>query len=211
MENPEIIRYMQHLNGYLQHQHQQMQQMNMVIQQLVRQVHQLHEKISQPQVIRNEYKFDLLKVERLEGTLNIGIRPDGKGADSSIEEFAVGQSMEVPSLMEKQYPLLYQKIQQQVRNYLDHDAYQALQALEKQYMHPLDDPYRKFIVEDVKKQIDKRISYYLNQIRSEGMPQEEAEKFQQPVFVKIKEDVDKTFETFIKNLPREESGGLYGI
>jgi spore germination protein PC len=203
--NPELLRYLQYLNGCMQAQYQQIQQLNAAIQQLSRDVNQWNGKAAQPPVIQNEYNFDLLKIERLEGTLNIGIKPDGNGADASIEELAVGQSMEVPSLIEKQHPDLYKGIQKQVNDYWDHEAYSALKKLESQYQYPLDDPYRTFIVDDVKKQIDKRISYYLNQIKSEELRPEEADHYRQPVFEKVKYDIEKTFETFIRNLPRKEN------
>ncbi|WJH34793.1 spore germination protein GerPC [Paenibacillus sp. CC-CFT747] len=44
----------------------------------------------QTRIDKIDYHFDQLKVERLDGTLNIGITPGKDGADS-IEEFAVNQ------------------------------------------------------------------------------------------------------------------------
>jgi spore germination protein PC len=202
--SPELIRYLQQLNHYLHQQNQHIHQMNTRIQQLIEDVNQLKEKSNKPQEIRNEYKFDLLKIERLDGTLNIGIKPDGNGADSSIEEFAVGQSLDTPSLLEKQYPQLYQKIQKQIGDYLDHDSFSSLKKLENQYQYPLDEPYRKFIVDDVKKQINKRISYYLNEMKSEEMIPEDVEKMRQPIIDNVIRDIEKTFETFIRNLPKKE-------
>lgn len=202
---PEMSRYFLQLNGYLHHQNQQIEQMNKLIQQLVREVDQLNRKLAQPQTIHNEYKFDLLKVERLDGTLNIGIRPTSNEADSSIGEFAVGQSVEVPTFIEKQHPQLSQNIQQQIDDYLDQDAYRRLELLENKYQYQLDDPYRKFIIEDVKKQIDKRISHYLNQNPTEVIPKEDVDKLQDSVIEKVKQDIDNTFETFIRNLPRKEN------
>lgn len=206
--SPEWLRYLQQLNEHLHLQTRQIQEMEKSIQQIVKEVNQLKEKSAQPTVIRNEYKFDLLKVEKLSGTLNIGIKPESK--DSSIEEFAVGQSMDVRSV-EKEYPELYESIQQQITEYLSHDAYRTLQVYENKYHYPLDDPYRNFIIEDVKKQIDGRIRYYINQIRPKPMEPEQLTQMEpeqltqmeQQVVEWLKRDIERTFETFIKNLPKK--------
>ncbi|RCW51246.1 spore germination protein GerPC [Paenibacillus prosopidis] len=206
---PEMLRFLQQLNGYLHYQNQQIQQMDAKIQELMQEFNQFKDRYKEPPVIRNEYRFDLLKVEKLEGTLNIGINPNG--SDSSIEEFAVGQSLDVPPLIEKQHPHLYPGIQQQVDDYLNNGAYDSLKGLENQYNHPLDDQYRKFIVDDVKKQIDKRIREYLKRIHPEEARAEQVPYIQQSVFENVKRDIEKTFETFMTNLLRKENQSSDGI
>jgi spore germination protein PC len=205
---PEMSRFLQQMNAYLHYQNQQIQQMDEKLQQLIQEFNQFKEKASEPPVIRNEYRFDLLKVERLEGTLNIGINPNGSenGSGSSIEEFAIGQTLEVPSMVEKQYPQLYPGIQQQVDDYLNNGAYNSLEQLENQYNHPLDVQYRKFIMDDVKKQIDHRIREYLKRINLEEAGPEQLTYIQQTIFEDVKRDIDKTFETFLRNLLRKENG-----
>lgn len=200
--SPELLRYMQQMNEYIQYQTQQIQQMSKKLQELDKEVNELKTKSSQPAtVIRNEYRFDLLKVEKLEGTLNIGLNPNPGETDSSIEEFAVGQNLNTPSVDEQQDPQMYQHIQEQVKDYLNNDAYRALEAFEHQYQYPLDDPYRKFIVEDVRKQINQRIRYYLQK------HPEQAENRQDSIIEDVKRDIEKTFEAFIRNLPKKEDGG----
>jgi spore germination protein PC len=198
--NLEWQRYVQQLNEHLNYQYKQINEMNKTLQQLIYEVNQLKEKINQPTVIRNEYKFDLLKVERLSGTLNIGIKPDG--TDASIGEFDVEQSMDLRSA-DKEYPELFDSIQQKISEYLDGDAYKTLKACENKYNYTLDDPHRKFIVEDVKKQIDGRIRYYLNQNKPEHVSPEQFTQIEQMVLEIVKGDIERTFETFIKNLPYE--------
>lgn len=39
-----------------------------------------------------EYQFDQLKIEKLDGTLNIGIQPSGDGGESDIDQFIVQQA-----------------------------------------------------------------------------------------------------------------------
>ncbi|QYR22592.1 spore germination protein GerPC [Paenibacillus sp. sptzw28] len=205
---PELLRFLQQLNGYMHYQNQQIQQMDERIQGLIQEFNRFKEKYTEPPVIRNEYRFDLLKVEKLEGTLNIGINPNGaeNGSDSSIEEFAIGQSMEVPSMIEKQYPQLYPGVKQQVDDYLNNGAFESLKQLENQYSHPLDDQYRKFILEDVRNQIDNRIRDYLKRIHPEEAAPKQLTYIQQSVYEDVKRDIDKTFETFLRNLLRKENG-----
>jgi spore germination protein PC len=204
--SPEMLRYMQQVNDYILNQTQQIQQMNAQIQELDKEIKELKKQNAQPQtVIRNEYRFDLFKVEKLEGTLNIGLNPTPSDTDSSIEEMAVGQSLNTPAAAEQQNPQMFKGIQDQVNDYLSSDAFRALEAFEHQYQYPLDDPYRKFIVEDVKKQINQRIRYYL-QKHPEPM-----ENMTETIIEEVKQDIERTFESFIKNLPRKENGNQYGV
>jgi spore germination protein PC len=197
---------MEQLNNYLHAQQEQLQRMDARILELLNEFNRFKEQSASPPPIRNEYRFDLLKVERLEGTLNIGINPNAKDSDSSIEEFAVGQTLDMPSPVEKQHPQLFSGIKQQVDDYLNNGAYQTLGSLETESGYPLDTQYRQFIVEDVRKQIDSRIREYLKRIHPEEAGPEQIADIQQSVVEKVKRDIEKTFETFLHNLSRKESG-----
>jgi spore germination protein PC len=195
----EMMRYMKQVSDCLHYQNQQIQQLSTKLQELVNDINELKKTNNQAPVIRNEYRFDLLKVEKLEGTLNIGINPNPDATDSSIEEFAIGQTLNTPTVPEQQNLQMFQGIQEQVKDYLSCDAYKALEAFEHQYHYPLDEPYRKFIVEDVKKQIDQRIRYYIHK------QPELTENVQESIIEDVKRDIEKTFEAFVKNLPRKEN------
>lgn len=196
------IQYIQSVQSYMQAQSMKIEEMNRMIQQLLGEINDLKQKESPPPVIRNEYKFDLLKVEKLEGTLNIGISPSG--STSSIDEFSVDQAVEAPEI--QQQPEMDERIQQQVHQYLDEDAYQTLKYIEQENQYPLDEPYRKFIVEDVKKQIHPRIQHYMKKVSLDGADEERINQVEKAIVQKVKKDIDKTFEAFIKNLPRKENG-----
>ncbi|MEW9700212.1 spore germination protein GerPC [Paenibacillus sp. SI8] len=194
-------RYLQQLHGYLHYQSNQIKELQGMMQQLLQEMNSLKQKCAQPATIRNEYKFDLLKVEKLSGTLNIGIKPNG--TDSSIEEFAVEQSTNVASI-ENESPELFDDIQRHISEYFNDEAFQTLKNCEKNNHYNLDDPYRKFIVEDVKKQIDGRIQYYLNQVKKEATERED-DQFVQSITDKIKRDIEQTFDSFIRSLPKERN------
>lgn len=208
MHNQEWLQYIQYLQSYLHTQNLKIEEMRQMIQNLHNEINKLKENEPKPPVVRNEYKFDLLKIERLEGTLNIGLNPNGN--DSSIGEFAVDQAMQVPQMPQGQaqgqgQSDSYQKIQEQIHTYLDKDAYHTLKKIEQNCSYPLDDPYRKFIVEDVKRQINQRIQHYIQKMQIETLTEERRSESEQEVVAKVRKDIDRTFEAFIRNLPRKES------
>ncbi|GED70654.1 germination protein PC [Brevibacillus reuszeri] len=199
--SPELMQYFQQLHDYLQVQNKKMESMKQMLEQLQQDVNELKEK-QVPSVIKNEYKFDLLKVERLEGTLNIGLNP--KSSDSSIGDFAINQSMDVPSPPHSASDS-FERVQREINRYLDHDAYRVLERIEDECGYPLDDAYRGFIMDDIRKQIDHRIRYYLNQFDTSQWEPEQIEAWEQKTVQKVKRDIERTCETFIQNLPRERN------
>ncbi|MBW5469904.1 spore gernimation protein [Brevibacillus formosus] len=195
----EMMQYIQQLHDYIQSQNKKIEHMRQMLEQLQQDVNDLKEK-QIPSVIKNEYKFDLLKVERLEGTLNIGLNP--KGNDSGIGDFSINQSMDIPDPTQTSAPL-FDRVQYEIYQYLEGDAYLVLEKIETECNYPLDQNYRAFILDDIKKQIDQRIKHYLNQLPADELEPEQLDIFVQTIVQKVKRDIDKTCETFVKNLPRE--------
>ncbi|MFK2825529.1 spore germination protein GerPC [Bacillus sp. B190/17] len=151
---------------------------------------------------RIEYKFDQLKVERLEGTLNIGITPHS--GDGTIEDFSVDQNeVTVPSMNPQQRLMLFGNIQRQVHEYLNGDCYPALREIEQKKNQLLDADYRKYIIDDIRKQIDSRVHYYLNQMNMSHMEKEQLAEVEERTVRRVKEDIHKTYDEFIAQLPKE--------
>ncbi|MFF0825595.1 spore germination protein GerPC [Brevibacillus sp. NPDC003359] len=197
--DPEMMQYFQQLHDYIQLQNKEIEKMQQMLEQLQQDVNDLKEK-QIPSVIKNEYKFDLLKVERLEGTLNIGLNP--KGNDAGIGDFSINQSMDIPNPHQSNAPL-FDRVQKEIYQYLETDAYRVLEKIETECNYPLDDNYRAFILDDIKKQIDQRIKYYLGELPTDELEPEQLDVFVQKTAQKVKRDINKTCETFVKNLPRE--------
>ena len=198
--NPEILYYFQQLNAQLYSQSQKMDEMNKIIRQLQQEIKQLKDG-STPPVVKNEYKFDLLKVERLEGTLNIGLNPNGP--DSAVGELDVGQSMNVPP--SKEHQDICQQVQKKMNQYLNQEACKVLERLEKRYAYPLEDSYRNFIINDVRQQLDKRIQHYVGQITPGQVQEGQWPQVEQSICKKVQKDIENTFEVFIRNLPGRET------
>lgn len=163
---------------------------------------QLKELEQQPRtnIERIEYKFDQLKVETLEGTLNIGITPNGVG--STIEDFAVQPGKTV---VPKPEPVLFRNIQEKVHAYLEKEAKETIKRFETQYAHRLDDTYRHFILQDIARQVDERIRFYLHQKMNNGYvpASDKEEAVVNEIFQKVKMDIEQSIDLFLKHLPKQ--------
>lgn len=152
-------------------------------------------------VDRIEYRFDQLKVEKLEGTLHIGITPD---AGKSIEDLAVNhQEIDLQNETEQQP---YADIRQNIDDYLQHELPQAMMSLETEFQFPLGADYRQMIIDDVGRQVDDRIRHYMEQEAktagneaNEGRP---APGLRQSVASKVKRDIRAAVERHFRMLPR---------
>lgn len=194
---------LQQIYSYLHSQQEKINYLESIIQQLQNEMNALKQNPAS-NIERIEYKFDQLKVERLEGTLNIGISPQNGG--NSIEDFAVNQQeLSVPPVANQQLTL-YENVKRQVHHYLNGECYHVFNMIEQQNNYFLDNHYRQYIIEDIKGQIDSRIDYYLKQLSQDANQQNDhTEQLEALTINKVKEDIHKTYDEFIKHLPQKES------
>ncbi|MGO4886738.1 spore germination protein GerPC [Anaerobacillus sp. MEB173] len=193
------------MSDYMHMQNERINRLEQHVQQLQQELQSVKQNQSSHNIEKVEYKFDQLKVERLEGTLNIGLNPYN-GSDS-IEDFSVNQKeLNTPHVSNQQQPpQLYEPVKQQIDHYLQQDCPQILTTYETKYNYSLEPPYRQFIIDDVKKQIDHRIHFYLNQVNTVNANQDQLNKIEKMTVKKVKEDINKTFDEFLRNLPRKEN------
>jgi spore germination protein PC len=147
----------QHLIQHMNWQSQKLLQLEQSLQNILHEIETL--KKQPTSTIDNiNYHFDQLKIEKLEGTLNIGISPNpGK----SIEDLSIdGQTLNERSVEFNQETNYFRQIQKKINHYLDTELPVELQNLSKQYNLVLDYEKHTFIIEDIRKQIDERIRYY---------------------------------------------------
>ncbi|MFB9277867.1 spore germination protein GerPC [Cohnella cellulosilytica] len=144
-----------------------------------------------------EYHFDQLKVNRLEGTLNVGIAPQGAPDIESLETpgFA-GWKAAPDSNDDAREPM--RELQQEMAAYMDGEAYEALIGLERQFGISLGEELRSQIVSDVKRQLNERVHYY---VRSEAYPvqgtREEQRKWREAIKEKTMRDVQGAFVAYL--------------
>ncbi|MBD0382434.1 spore germination protein GerPC [Paenibacillus sedimenti] len=157
-----------------------------------------------------EYNFDQLKVEKLEGTLTIGISPSSLDGieDFSVNGVSVGKeglagtdqgsgSPMVPG------PDIHQEVSSGIEQYLQQDVQADMRSLEQKYQYPLDDDYKALILDDIRKQLDTRIRHYVGQYRSVGF-KEPMEAVTTGIMEKTKHDILSALETYISSLPRKD-------
>lgn len=200
--NHDIMTHIQRLYQYSEAQQSKIEQLESTIVDLKNDL-EILKKNNSPRVEKIEYKFDQLKIERLEGTLNIGITPSGGIEPASIEDFSISRNEIDITNSTQQSPQLYKIIKNEVDTYLNSDCYNVLKQLEQDYNYHLDPSYRNFIVEDVKNQIDQRIQYYLKDISTRESSQESLKQLEQTTITNVKNDINRTLEEFIKHLPKK--------
>ena len=146
-----------------------------------------------------EYKFDQLKVETLEGTLNIGLNPSDL---QGIEDFSVPAKK--GTLSPEDRMTMFTDIDSSMQHFLDTSLQNIVQETANSLQVQVDDTYYEFILQDIKKQIPNRIEYYLNQ----PFRKEQAEPEQQKDWIleQLKKEIHNGVSIFIKNLPDNMKG-----
>ncbi|WP_066187016.1 spore germination protein GerPC [Gracilibacillus timonensis] len=131
-------------------------QLQQQVQQLYQYSHSLENRIQQLEsnkqaktsIEKLEYHFDQLKIERLDGTLHIGMTPEDL---QSSEDLSLN-----PSQGQTPFPSVHQTLVEDADNELPGYVH----SLEQQYNYPLEDDFRQTLIQDVKQQLPNRIAYY---------------------------------------------------
>jgi spore germination protein PC len=169
---------------------------------------------SKMNVGRIEYKFDQLKIERLEGTLNIGLTP--KLGEGLLDDLSVGdQSIQMgnetnPNPLRTAMNPITDAVTSRVGRFLQTEALNELKQIEAKLEFPLDDNYRLFIIEDIRKQIPLRISQLVETLRgssNQASLPDESDSLENYLFDSIHSEILNGIEQFILKL---KSGGVSG-
>ncbi|MFC0275010.1 spore germination protein GerPC [Metabacillus herbersteinensis] len=197
----DVTNYLQQLYRYIESQNKRIQRLEEIVQTMKT---NLDEMKNQPHtsIEKIEYKFDQLKIEHLAGTLNIGLNPTDP---EQVENFEVMQKGVNVNGVQKE---LRQQITQQAHEELNHffnvDCLSLVEKVEQHCDYRLDEPHRRHIIEDIRKQVDSRISYYVNNLRI--TENESLEQLKNDVILNVKNDVENSIMHFINHLPKEMKG-----
>lgn len=209
-----VIKLYYNFQQYLYESQQQIKQLQDIVEKQSKQILTLEEilKSMQQEIIqikskpsmnieRIEYKFDQLKVETLEGTLNIGLTP---GSSGEIEDFVVTQNnLEVPVQHRNQQ--LSKEIEKELLNHLNKNGANKIKEIAKQQGRSLEEHYYDFMIQDVSKQLPQRINHTLNNLTTEAIQKGYSdEKIQELTLAQLRGDMDKAFAAFIQNLPKNK-------
>jgi spore germination protein PC len=197
----------QDLNQILQSMQSYMYQQDKKIQYLQTKLMEMEKRISDLQnrppvhVERMEYKFDQLKVERLEGTLNIGLNPSDL---QSIEDFSVPNQNQNLSNVSEERVAIMNEIEDAINPYLNENLLLIMRDAGQKLGIEIDESYHGFILQDIKKQMPNRIEYYLNQMpRNDQISPEQQNTY---IIEQLKKEIQQGVLTFLQHLPNNMKG-----
>lgn len=192
--------HIQKLYQYIQYQQKKLSQFEKMINKLSKEIDALKDK-PPINVERLEYKFDQLKIERLDGTLNIGINP----ADlNNIEDMEIPTPQMQPNFITN--PAFKQNLLERLGQYISKDVNSVIHDTEQQLGYRLDTKYRDFIIEDLQKQLPQRVDYFINILAGENHGNVTQEELLNQVFARLKADIDQAVYMFISKLPNNMNG-----
>lgn len=180
----------------LQTQEHRISALEQTIQKLQAEMKQLKEKPN-IRVDKIEYKFDQLKVETLDGTLNIGLNPTDL---ANIEDFAVQNKTLNTPIPPKAHMQRSMKIEESIYQYLETELPALFKEIQNQLNVRLDDSYLDFIKQDIMKQLPARINYHVQSTDESEQSTEES------IIELLKQEIRKGILIFINHLPENVKG-----
>jgi spore germination protein PC len=192
--------YLQWLQMCIQAQEQRILTLENALQKIKEEMKQLNEKQS-IHIDKIEYKFDQLKVETLEGTLNIGLNPSDL---SGIEDFSVqNQSLTTPYSPKHQMQRSM-KIEEAIYRYLETDLPQLVENAQRELAVQPNDEYLSFIKQDIIKQLPHRIEHHLTSNSSSRTS--ENTLADDKIIDALKQEIQNGVFVFFSNLPENLKG-----
>ncbi|RLQ97242.1 spore germination protein GerPC [Falsibacillus albus] len=200
----DLYQHINQLYHYISKQTNKIKDLEDTISSIQMEIEQLKSKPS-VNVERLEYKFDQLKVETLEGTLNIGLNPTDL---KNIEDFAVDQQPANSESVVTPFPQgMRDNIEAAANQYVDKEIANLIQDNEEQLETHIDPQYHELIKNDIKRQLPQRISYYINvHSHPSARQQNPVEQLEEVIGQKIRADIQQAVYTFIAQLPNELKG-----
>lgn len=163
---------------------QQMEQQQKMINQLQKKIDQLQSVEHPPKTVieKIEYHFDQLKIETLEGTLQIGLTPNGSEL-SDIGDLYNNQNKQLPQTDDQALHFLQEYMTSDVPGWMnqyirDHD----IQVSEN---------HKERMIADIRKQLPQRLEYYRGQ-----NPEAPSESLFHQIQTEIQHSIAQYFETF---------------
>ncbi|MEW9051380.1 MAG: spore germination protein GerPC [Neobacillus sp.] len=192
---------LQWLQMTIQAQENKIAMLEQTLQKMREEIKQIKDKPS-INVEKIEYKFDQLKVETLDGTLNIGLNPSDL---SAIEDFAVqNQSVNTPFSPKMQMQRTM-KIEEEIFRFLESDLPGLFEDAKTKLNVELDDSYLAFIKQDIQKQLPSRIDYHLKAASSHTRSGS-GEGDDENIIELIKQEIKNGITVFINHLPENVKG-----
>ncbi|MDQ0268793.1 spore germination protein GerPC [Cytobacillus purgationiresistens] len=199
--NQDIYGYLHQLQAYIQNQDKRIENLEKKFKKL--QDESLEYRDKQPiHIDKIEYKFDQLKVESLEGTLNIGLNPSDF---QDIDDFSVdNKEMNTPAspknLLKRNI-----EIENEMYRFIEADLPQIVAEAEAKLNMASGESYTEFIKEDVRKQLSKRIDFYLKQQPIRQSADDHLHQNEE-VIQQLKKEIANGVHAFLSHLPENMKG-----
>ncbi|MBM7694002.1 spore germination protein PC [Peribacillus deserti] len=197
--NADYHTYFCQLQSYLEFQDKRIKDLEAAVHTLSTELRQLKEKPA-VNVERIEYRFDQLKVERLDGTLNIGLNPQEL---QNIDEFAVNsEPVHIPYVFPQRDQVI-EHICRTLQTYMNTELAENL-ARAGADSPSIDPSYLNFIKEDISSQLPQKIIYYLDSVPVNERTPEELSVQIENITEKLKVDLSQAFFTFLNSAPKQQ-------
>jgi len=158
---------------------------------------------------RIDYSFDQLKVETLEGTLNIGLNPEDL---SNIEELAINPTSPInqphapfyPPIDPKQMMNRSMDIEEEMNQFIQLELPDIIRKKQAELNMPEEESYVTFIQDDINKQLPTRIQYYLQQ--GANRKQNGSNLSNEAIIQALKEEMENGVHLFLSHIPDNMKG-----
>lgn len=200
--NQDFYTYSAQMQRYLEAQDERIVQLEKEIKRLTKEIAELNNR-PPIHVDKIEYKFDQLKVESLDGTLNIGLNPSDL---NNMDELSINKQP-VPPVAPGPIPFaMRNQFVQEMSMRLLAELPSMIQNAETQIGISLDPSLHDFIRNDVEHQLPKRIDMYLNQSPVQVREPQQLEELKTNIYEKVKNDIKAALLQFISNY-KPQTGG----
>ncbi|WP_313800603.1 spore germination protein GerPC [Cytobacillus sp.] len=200
----EFYSYLQGLHSFVETQERRIQQLEKSVHELQKEIKSLKER-PPINIERIDYKFDQLKVETLEGTLNIGLNPSDL---NNIDDFVVDNQNMTAQVSPQKFMKKAMEIEDEMYRYLERDLPDVVAEVQRSLHVPEDESYLLFIKEDIKKQLPNRIDHYLKQYdaASDQNHEQDRSSLNERVINQLKIEIRNGVHAFITHLPEHVKG-----
>lgn len=194
--------YIRQLFDHINKQQQEINDLRDALQLLTKDVNQLKEKPAVT-VERLEYNFDQLKVDTLEGTLNIGLNRNDL---NQLDDLAIPATEPTKNQLFLRDANFKNIILDKLSDYINNDFLTVISDTEAQTGKRLHESYTDLIKKDIKKQLPARMDHYIHQLSSQPLEDMTEEQLQEKIYQSVVTDIDQAVHAFITQLPHHGKG-----
>ena len=194
--------YTDRFQQVIERHHHKIQQLEKEIQELKKIIQELQTK-PPVRIDRIEYKFDQLKIETLEGTLNVGISPQDL---QNMSEFATGQHPVPSPVYDPKNIVIHDLIENKMKQYLNESIPQIISDTQEQLGIQPNESYIDLITQDIQSQLKSRIQYHVGQLSPQVIQQEPNEQIAEMVAARIKGEIQQGIFSFLSRFVTDQKG-----